>query len=412
MKKLLIIGGGTAGTMMANKLRKALKLSEWEITVVDKHKDHYYQPGFLYIPFGKFTLNDVKKPKANFFPKGVNVIFSDTEKINPNNNNVVLADGRTLTYDYLIIATGTETRPDQTQGLQDKLWYKKIFDFYTGEGAVELGKFLEKWKGGKMLVCITELPFKCPVAPIEFVFLADTFFSQKGIRNKVDISFVTPLSGAFTKPIATKLLNSILKEKNINLVPDFYIEKVDNDQQKIISYDERELDFDLLVTIPLNMGDRMIERSGMGNDMNFVPTNKHTLKSVAHDNIFVIGDATDLPTSKAGSVAHFASDILYENILDAIEGKPLKASFDGHANCFIETGHGKAALIDFNYDVEPLPGNFPIPAIGPFKLLRPTRINHLGKKSFKWIYWNLLIKGREFPLIDGHMSMRGKKTPA
>lgn len=408
MKKLLILGGGTAGTMMANKLYKSLDSDEWEVTIVDRDKTHYYQPGFLFIPFGIYDKEDVKKPKANFFPSGNNVIYSDIERIDAENNQVILEGGRELPYDYLVIATGTHTRPDETPGLTDKLWYDRIFDFYTLEGALALRQFLKSWEGGKLVVAISELPYKCPVAPIEFVFLAEAFLSEKGIRDKTEITFVTPLSGAFTKPIATKMLSGLLEEKNINVVTDFYIEKVDNEKQMLVSYDEQEVPFDLLTIVPVNMGDELIERSGLGDDMNYVPTDKHTLQSKAHENIFVLGDAADLPTSKAGSVAHFAADILFENLMNHIEGRPMTASFDGHANCYIETGYGKGALIDFNYDTEPLPGTFPLPGIGPFGLLENTSINHYGKLMFRWIYWHVLLKGKEMP-IESEMTMAGKR---
>jgi sulfide:quinone oxidoreductase len=408
MKKLLILGGGTAGTMMANRMRKALDREEWDITIVDKHKTHYYQPGFLFIPFGIYTKEDVMKPKGDFFPVGVNVIYSEIDKIKGDDNTVLLKSGRVLNYDYLIIATGTQTRPDETPGLKGELWYRNIFDFYTIEGALALRQFIKSWEGGKLVVCISELPYKCPVAPLEFVFLAEAFFSEKGIRDKIDITFVTPLSGAFTKPIATKMLSELLVEKNIKVVTDFYLEKVDNKNKKIISYDEKEIEFDLLTIVPVNMGDDVIERSGLGDDMNYVPADKHTLQSKAYKNIFVIGDAGNFPTSKAGSVAHFAGDVLFENLMNAIEGRPLVAKFDGHANCYIETGYGKGALIDFNYNTEPLPGTFPLPGIGPFGLLKNTKINHYGKIIFRWIYWHILLKGKELP-VESEMTMAGKR---
>ncbi len=257
-------------------------------------------------------------------------------------------------------------------------------------------------------MAITEIPYKCPVAPLEFVFLADAYFTEIGIRDKVDITYVTPMSGAFTKPIATKMLSELLEEKNIKVIPDFYIERVDNDEKKLVSYDELEIPFDVLTVVPVNMGDEMIERSGLGDDMNFVPTDKETLQSKQHENIFVLGDASDIPTSKAGSVAHFAAEILFENLMSAIEGRPLMAKFDGHANCYIETGYGKGALIDFNYDTEPLPGTFPLPGIGPFGLLKNTKINHYGKVMFRWIYWHILLKGKELP-VEPLMTMAGKK---
>ncbi|QGY43280.1 NAD(P)/FAD-dependent oxidoreductase [Maribellus comscasis] len=408
MKKIVILGAGTAGTMMANKLRRALDKEEWKITIVDQFKTHYYQPGFLFIPFGIYNKEDVVKPKSDFIPSGVEVIYSEIDKIEAKENRVVLDGGKILNYNYLIVATGTKTFPDETPGLKDKLWYKEIFDFYTVEGAVALRRFFKDWEGGRLVMAITELPYKCPVAPLEFVFLADAYFTEIGIREKVDISYVTPMPGAFTKPIATKMLSELLEEKNIKVIPDFYIERVDNEEKKLVSYDEQEVPFDVLTVVPVNMGDAMIERSGLGDDMNFVPTNKETLQSLAHENIFVLGDASNIPTSKAGSVAHFAAEILFENLMSAIEGRPLHAKFDGHANCYIETGNGKGALIDFNYETEPLPGTFPLPGVGPFGLLKNTKINHYGKVMFRWIYWHILLKGKELP-VEPLMTMAGKK---
>ncbi len=409
MKKIVILGAGTAGTMMLNKLHENLDKNEWQLTIVDQFETHYYQPGFLFIPFGIYDKKDVVKPKRDFFPKGVEVIVSEIDKIEPEQNRVLLANNVVLNYDLLIVATGAKIKPEETEGMTDELWYKNIFDFYTIEGATALANFFKYWEGGKLVLNITEMPIKCPVAPLEFVFLADSYFTEKGIRDKVDIHFVTPLPGAFTKPKASEILGDILTKKNINLTSDFNIARVDNENKKIVSWDETEIPFDVLVTIPTNMGDDVIERSGMGDELQFVPTDKHTLKSDNYDNVFVIGDATNLPSSKAGSVAHFEADILLENILSAIDGRELKAKFDGHANCYIESGFGKGILIDFNYDTEPLPGKFPLPGIGPFSLLEETKMNHYGKVMFRWMYWNLLLKGSELP-IESQMTMAGKRS--
>jgi len=409
MKKLVILGAGTGGTLIANKLRKKLPSAQWQITIVDKEPDHLYQPGFLFIPFGIYESRQVVKPRRKFIPAGVQYIESAIEKVNPANNIVELANGTQLTYDYLIVATGVDIAPYETPGLAGAEWHKSIFDFYTLEGATRLQTALSNFKEGNLVISIVELPFKCPVAPLEFAFLADSYLRKKGLRDKVNIYYTTPLPGAFTKPKATKILGELLEKKGIQLIPDFNIEEVDNDGKKLVSYDGRTVPFDLLTVIPVNMGAEYIGRSGMGDDMNFVPTNKHTLQSVQWENVFVLGDAANIPTSKAGSVVHFAAEILYENFLYAIEGKPLTASFDGHANCFIVTGIGEGTLIDFNYDVEPLPGSFPLPIIGPMKLLKINRLNYLGKMAFKWAYWNLLIKGRHMP-ISTKMSMSGKET--
>ncbi len=408
MKKLLILGAGTGGTIMANKMRQELERDEWEITVVDQYRTHYYQPGFLFIPFGKYSKRDVVKPKSNFFPIGINFIVEEIDKVEGDKNQVILKNGKVLRYDFLVIATGTRVVPAETPGLTGPLWHKNIFDFYTIEGATALADFFKTFQGGNLVLNIADMPIKCPVAPLEFVFYCDAFFVERGLRDKVNIQYVTPMSGAFTKPRAAKVLGNMLEEKNIQIVPDFYLEKVDNEKKCLVSYDEREVPFDVLITIPVHKGDAMVGRSGLGDDMDFVKADKHTLQSVDYKNIFVIGDAGNFPTSKAGSVVHFQADVLTENLLCAIENRPFTESFDGHSNCYIETGFGKGALIDFNYDTEPLPGLFPLPGLGPFGLLKETRMNHYGKLMFRWIYWHILLKGKEMP-IDSKMTMAGKK---
>lgn len=408
MKKLLVLGAGTAGTMVVNRLNRLLDQDEWKITIVDQHETHYYQPGFLFIPFGMYSKNDVIKPKRDFIPSNVEMIMSEIEVIEPEHNRVKIAkDGRYLNYDFLVIATGARTRPDQTPGLVEHEWRKSIHDFYTIEGAVELARYLRTWRGGRMVVNVVENPIKCPVAPLEFLMLADWYFHQQGMRDRVEIIYATPLSGAFTKPIAAKYLGSILEEKGIKVVPDFLVEHVDPDAQKLVHYDESELAYDLLVTVPLNMGDDVAARSGLGDELNFIPVDPHTFLSPEHPNIFVLGDAAAIPTSKAGSVVHFAVDCFSENFLRYVDGLELLPTFDGHANCFIESGFGKGLLIDFNYDVEPLPGRYPLPGIGPFTLLQESEMNHWGKMMFRWMYWNILLKGQELPL-PALMSMAGK----
>ena len=408
MKTLLILGAGTGGTMVANKMSHMLDENEWRIIIVDKDETHYYQPGFLFIPFGMYSTKDVIKPKRNFIPRNVEIIISDIELIEPDQNLVTLTkDNKKINYDYLVISTGSHIHPEETDGMMNGGWYQNIFDFYTIDGANALARFLKFWKGGRLVVNVAEMPIKCPVAPLEFLFLADWFFHERGIRDKVDIIYATPLDGAFTKPRASSILGGLLEEKGIHVEPEYNIGEVDSSRNIISSYDEREIPYDLLVTIPTHMGADVIERSGMGDELNFIPTNKHTLQSDAHENIWIIGDAGNTPTSKAGSVAHFMLDVLVENMLRHMEGLEPLPKFDGHANCFIESGFEKGILIDFNYDVEPLPGKFPLPGIGPFSLLRESSVNHWGKMMFRWIYWNMLLKGQEMP-FESQMSMAGK----
>ncbi len=407
MKHLVILGAGTAGTMVANRLRRTLA-DDWRITLVDQSETHYYQPGFLFIPFGIYSQRDVVKPERDFVPPGVEFIVSPIELIEPERRRVRLSkDGRSLDYDFLVIATGTHIRPDQTPGLAEHEWRRSIFDFYTLEGAVALAKHLRTWNGGRLVVNVVDNPIKCPVAPLEFLMLADWFFRERGMRDRVELIYATPLSGAFTKPIAAKHLSNLLQEKEIQVVPDFMVERVDPDAKKLISYDEQEVAYDLLVSVPLNMGAEVIARSGLGDSLNYVAVDKHTFVSPKYPEIFALGDAAALPTSKAGSVAHFAVECFAENFVHYVEGLEMPHKFDGHANCFIESGFGKALLIDFNYDVEPLPGHYPLPGIGPLTLLKESEANHWGKLMFRWVYWHVLLKGRPLPL-PALMSMAGK----
>jgi sulfide:quinone oxidoreductase len=408
MKKIVILGAGTAGTMVANRLSRMMDLSKWDITIVDQDPIHYYQAGYLFIPFGIYKEKDVVKQKRSYIPSQVKMIQSTIEIVEPENNKVKLTNNSVLEYDYLIIATGNDIYPQETPGLGEDEWGKSIHSFYTLKSALALNEKLRTWQGGRLVVNVVENPIKCPVAPMEFLMLADWWFQKKGIRDKVELIYATPLTGAFTKPIASKLIGEILDNKNIKVEPDFYIESVNQDAKKIVSYDEREIDFDLLVSVPLNKGADFVGKSGLGDDLNYSPVNPNTFLSDKFENIFVLGDASNAPTSKAGSVAHYAIDLFGENFLRYTEGKELEPTFDGHANCFIESGYGKGILLDFNYEQEPLPGNFPVPGIGPFALLKENYFNHMGKLAFRYMYWHILMRGLKLPLPPT-MSMAGKR---
>jgi sulfide:quinone oxidoreductase len=409
MKKILIIGAGTAGTMMAVHLSRKLNRKEWIITILDKDENHYYQPGYLFIPFGIYQKKDVIRKRAQYIPAGVEYLLAEADEIAYDQNRAKLTDGREIAYDILIIATGTNIHPEEIKGMMENGWRESIFDFYTADGADALTKKMSSFKGGKVVVHIAEMPIKCPVAPMEFVFITDWYFTEKGMRRGIQLDFVTPLSGAFSKPATAKVMGHLMGERKINLVADFGTERVE--YGKLVSFDNRTVEYDLLITTPTNMGDVLMARSGLGDDLNFVPTDKHTLQAKTKDNIFALGDATNLPTSKAGSVVHFQAEILTENILSYIRGKELKASFDGHSNCFIESGYGKAFLIDFNYDLDPVEGTYPLPFLGPFSLLKETRLNHIGKLAMKFVYWNILLKGIHIPGISSKMGRAGKKIP-
>jgi len=405
MKKVVILGSGAGGTMVAAKLREELSISEWQITIIDNDEIHHYQPGWLFIPFGVYTAEDCAKPKREFIPKGVDFVLDEVVGVNPDNRQVEGKQNR-YDYDWLVIASGCRIVPEEVEGMMDS-WLGDIHNFYTLEGSVELHKKLKYFDSGRLVLNIVEMPIKCPVAPIEFIFMADWFFTTQGVRDKVEIELVSTLDAIFTKPVAAKTFGGFADQKNIKFTGNFDIAQVNAEEKTIESHKGDKIPYDLLVSIPPNFGAQFIEDSNMGDPMCYVNTDKHTLKAKNYDNVYVIGDATNVPTSKAGAVTHYESDTVVENLIRDIDGREPKPTFDGHATCFICSGFEKALLIDFNYEVEPLQGMFPFPGLGPFSLLGESNFNYYGKMMFKWVYWNLMLKGLELPL-ENQMTMAGK----
>ena len=409
-KRVVILGGGTGGTLGANRLRKRLG-KDVEITVIDQDDHHVYQPGLLFVPFGLAHPEDLVRPRGRQLHRGIEYVQEEIHRVDLETDTVHLANGVEVPYDVLVVATGARLLPEETEGLLGDAWNRKVFTFYEMDSALHLWKALEEFHEGRLVIDIVDLPIKCPVAPLEFAFLADWWLTEHKRRDKVSITYVTPLDGAFTKPVASRTLHGMLDEKGIDLVTEFNTGEVDGGDSthegRLISYDEREVPFDLAVVVPLHGGAEFIGRSeGLGDELDFVPTDPKTLQSQAKANVFAIGDATNLPASKAGSVTHFEGETLVENVARFLEGEELVAGFDGHANCFVETGFHKAMLIDFNYEQEPVPGRFPADVGLP--LLTESRLNHLGKLMFQWFYWHSLLPGREIPGISSTMPTRGK----
>ncbi|MER8007030.1 FAD/NAD(P)-binding oxidoreductase [Streptomyces sp. NPDC094149] len=406
-KHIVILGSGTAGTMTANRLRRAYDESELRITVVDQDDSHVYQPGLLFVPFGLAQPHALVRSRPHQLHDGVDYRRARIDRVDLDARTVYFAVGGWIAYDVLVVATGARLLPEETEGLTGPGWGENVFTFYDLPGAVGLHHALERFEGGRVVVDVADMPVKCPVAPLEFAFLADWYFQRRGIRDRVELTYATPLDGAFTKPVAAKALSGLLERKGIELVTEFTLGEVDGKGGRLVSYDEREVPFDLAVVVPLHGGAEYVERSpGLGDELGFVPVDPHTLQLPDRAEVFAIGDAAGLSASKAGSVAHFEGEVLVRNIGRFLAGQPLDGSFDGHANCFVETGFHRALLIDFNYDTEPLPGHFPGPVGLP--LMKESHAAHLGKLAFEWLYWHSLLPGRELPGIGSAMPERGK----
>ena len=411
IQRAVILGGGTAGTLTANRLQRETG-GQAAITVVDRDDDHWYQPGLLFVPFGRARPGKLVRSRARQLRPGIGYPHhSPVDHVDVGQRRVHLDDGSSLPYEVLVIATGAALLPGETEGLAGAMAQGKAFNFYEPAGAAALREALAWFDGGRIAINIVDMPIKCPVAPIEFAFLADWYFRRRGIRDRVELTLVTPLDGAFTRAIASRELGGLLDRKGIGLVTEFNTGQVDTGSGQLISFDGRQVGFDLAVVVPIHGGQDYVGRSpGLGDALGFMPVDERTLQSKASPEIFAIGDATDLRASKAGSVAHFEGEVLAANIASYLAGQPLSESFDGHANCFIESGDGKALLIDFNYDTEPVPGHFPSPIGLP--LLKESRLNHAGKLAFGWLYWHLLLPGRDIPGISAAMTLAGKHVPA
>jgi sulfide:quinone oxidoreductase len=408
--RVVILGGGTGGTLTANRLRAQLG-AHTEIVVVDRDDRHVYQPGLLFVPFGLAAPEELVRSRSAQLHRGIEFRLDEVERVELGTNTVHLVRGGPLVYDVLVVASGAVLMPEETEGLTGPGWGENVFTFYDLDGADALRTRLAAFDRGRLVVNMIDLPIKCPVAPLEFCFLADWYLRRRGVRDDIELVYATPLDGAFTKPVAAQRLAGLLAAKDIRLETEFATGSVDGAAGVLRSWDERELPFDLLVTIPLHGGAPFVGRSpGLGDDLGFVIADRHTLKAHGAGNVFAIGDATNVPTSKAGSVTHFEGETLVGNIARQLCGRPLEGSFDGHTNCFIETGFHKALLIDFNYEVEPLPGRYPDGHIGPLPLLEESRLNHMAKLAFQWIYWHVLLPGHDLPGIDAQMRLAGKDT--
>ncbi|HEX6869749.1 MAG TPA: FAD-dependent oxidoreductase [Micromonosporaceae bacterium] len=408
MKRLLVLGAGTAGTMMVNQLRRRLDRFDWAITVVDQAMTHVFQPGLLLVPFGSYTAEDVTRPRPELLGDGINLIHGEIDHICARTHTVALADGRQLPYDYLVIATGCTTRPDHTPGMLGRHWQQSIFDFYHLEGAVRLHEALRDFPGGRLVVHVADLPVRAPGAPLAFATLADSYLRREGRRDQVEIIYATPVPAAVaTAPahLGAGFGGGAGHGPDITIEAGFVVERVDEATKSLVSYDGRRIRFDLLVTVPLNMGADFIARSGLGDAYNYVPVDPHTSRSLADDAIFAVGDASSVPgRPKSGAVAAATAEAFVryfcEHVADpARVGRPagtVSVLATGRTRSEPRRGAGLAYAELVNAEAasdEPAPAST---ALDPFALSRrlgasrANPVNHWNELTSRWAYWHLV----------------------
>lgn len=375
-KRVIILGGGVGGTIVANRLRRKLRDSEADITLVDSTGQHLYQPGLLYVPFRGKNPQKLVRDEARLLSRGIQLIQGSCERISPADRAIHIGDGEKLTYDYLVIATGATLHPEIIPGLTQGGHH-----FYDPPSALRLRDALSSFRGGRMLIGVASYPIRCPPSPLEAAFFLDDMFRRAGVREKVDLEFFTPLDRVFPIKTVADVVTRLLEERGIRCSLEFNLESVDHGKKSIISHTGEVKPYDFLIVIPPHRGSGVIEESGLGDEEGWVPTDEESLRINAWDDVYALGDATDIPICKAGSTAHYQAPVVAENIESEIRGSEPEAKYDGKVVFFFETAFNKAMLAKFDYENPPHPS-------------KPRRIYHWAKAVLNSLYWSTVAKAR------------------
>lgn len=373
--KIVVLGGGVGGTLTANLLSKELG-REARITVVDPTGMHVYQPGFLYLALGQANGRWLARDERTLLRRDVDLAIERAVRIDPDAGSVQLERGGSLDWDYLVIATGARLVPEEIPGLNEG-----AFGFYSLEDAERLREELRRFRGGRVKVGIAGIPYKCPPAPVEFVFMLDQYLRRRGLRERSEIALLSPLNRAFTIESASRLIQPIMSARGIELETFFNVESVDPSARVVSSLEGDKAEYDLLVLVPPHRGQELIDKSKLGDASGWLPTDRNTLQVEGHERIFAIGDGTNLPISKSGSTAHFEAPVVASRVASLIRGTAPRSNYGGRVMCFLETGDGRATALRFDYEHPPVPP-------------RPGRIWHAAKWLFNRAYWETVPQGR------------------
>jgi sulfide:quinone oxidoreductase len=383
MKRILVLGGGVGGTLVANlvsrKLKKQIAAGDVSVTVVDATGTHTYQPGFMYIAMGGERAEKLNRPERSLLDERVELVVGQIERIDEAGKVVRLADGRDLPWDELILATGSRIVPEAIEHFEQEAHH-----FYSAEAAAKLRTALDAFAGGKVVVGIAGMPYKCPPAPLEVTFLIESELRERGLRDKSEIHYCSPIGRAFTIESVSEMATPILEQKGIELHTFFNVESIDPERKAVLSLEGEELPYDLLILVPPHKGAQVVIDAGLAPGAGWLPTDQQTLNVKGKEHIWALGDATDLPLSKAGSTAHFEAPVVAERVAASVLGREpegKEAVYTGKVMCFFEVGDGKGTLLQFDYNHPPKPP-------------KPGRMWHLGKIVFNKTYWHTVPRGR------------------
>ncbi len=384
MQRILILGGGVGGTLTANLLSRKLKhridAGDVEVMVVDATGNHVYQPGFMYIAMGGERAANLTRPELSLLDKRVTLVVGAVASVEEDQHRVTLEDGLQIGYEFLVLATGSRIVPEAIEHFETEANH-----FYTARAAQELRTALDRFDGGRIVIGIAGMPYKCPPAPLEVAFLIESEMRERGLRDRTTIDFCSPIGRAFTIESVSEMATPILESKGIELHTFFNVEAIDPEHKLVQSLEGEELPYDLLILVPPHKGQQFLMDAGLAPAPGgWLPTDRHTLQVGGRPNVFALGDATDLPLSKAGSTAHFEAPVVAERIVALVEGRAPSgkhADYAGKVMCFFEIGDGKGTLLQFDYDHPPRPP-------------KPNQLWHLGKIVFNKTYWHTVPRGR------------------
>jgi len=375
--RIVVLGGGVGGTLTANLLARRLG-TRAQVTLVDRTGLHIYQPSFLYAAFRPLPTRSLGRDLRSLLRRDIRLVVDEVTTIDPASRTAGLRHGQNLEYDFLVIALGSQLAPERIPGLAEG-----SHNFYSLAGAQRLHTALHEFSGGTVLVGVAGIPYKCPPAPIEFTFLLDDYLRRRGLRSATTIRFLSPLNRAFTIASASRMIEPIFEERRIELHTFVNVAAVDPEKHIVTTLEDETYDYDLAVIVPPHTTPAVLRNAGL-TDGDWVPVDRQTLAVRGQENVYAIGDCTDLPISKAGSTAHFEARVVAERITAAVEQRPVdptRGTYHGKVMCFLETGGGKATYLVFDYDHEPRPP-------------QPSRIWHLGKAVLNQAYWVTVPQGR------------------
>jgi sulfide:quinone oxidoreductase len=370
---IVVVGAGTGGTVLTNRLtddlQRELDAGDVRVTLVNDGPKQTYKPTFLYVAFGEKTVADARRPVADLVDtRRVDLVIDRVTGVDTGDKQVTLAEGDSLDYDHLVLATGTAPVPDETPGLVEGGHH-----FYGPEGAEALREALAEFTGGHLVLSVVGVPHMCPAAPLEFVLMADAWFRERGLREEVDITYTYPIQRAHGIGSIAEWATDLFEERDIELETFFNAESVDPEAQVLHSMEGTDLDYDLLVAIPEHAGSDLVADAGLGDD-GWVAVDRHTLAAEHAENVYAIGDVADVPTSKAGSVAHYEAGVVADRLAASVRGLTPTATYDGKTICFVESGTDEATFVEFGYGEEPT-------------VREPSQTLHWAKLAYNETYW-------------------------